>query len=137
MNINHRSSLRVRYAETDLMGFVWNGVYNTYFEIGRTEVMRYLGLTYSELEAKGIQLPLIESYARYIQPGKYDDVLEVETNIVYEGGVRLKFEYNILRDNSTITKGYTLHTFIDSVSKKPIKPPKEFLDVWEKLNKEN
>ncbi len=135
MDINHRSPIRVRYAETDMMGFVWNGVYNTYFEIGRTEVMRYLGLTYRDLEDKGIQLPLIEAHARYFQPGKYDDLLEVETNIRYEGGVRLKFEYNILRDNTTITSGYTLHTFMNAETKKPVKPPKEFLDVWENLQK--
>ncbi len=129
----HKTQIRVRYAETDMMGFVWNGVYNQYFEIGRTELMRHFGLRYKDMEDAGIQLPLTECNARYIQPGLYDDVLDIEAKLVYEGGARLKFDYNILRDNSTITIGYTIHSFMNSITKRPVKPPKMFIELLNKL----
>ena len=129
----HKTQIRVRYAETDMMGFVWNGIYNQYFEIGRTELMRQFGLRYREMEDNGIQLPLTECNARYIQPAFYDDVLEIEAKLVYEGGARLKFDYNILRDNSTITIGYTIHSFMNSITKRPVKPPKMFIELLNRL----
>ncbi len=133
MELKFKTQIRVRYAETDMMGFVWNGVYNTYFEIGRTELMRHLGLRYRDMEDNGIQLPLTESNAKYIQPGLYDDILDIESTLVYEGGARLKFDYNILRNNSTITIGYTIHSFMNSVTKRPVKPPKMFIDLLNSL----
>lgn len=126
-------TIRVRYVETDAMGIVWNGNYLSYFEIGRTELMRSYGLPYAELENNGYQLPLIDTYVKFIKPARYDNEIEIFTKIVWDGGVKIKFEYEIRLENDIITKGYTNHTFINSVSKKPIKPPKIFREIIGKV----
>ncbi|MBK7981513.1 MAG: acyl-CoA thioesterase [Ignavibacteriae bacterium] len=73
--LSHTTSIRVRYADTDKMQFVYNGKYLEYFEVGRTELLRSCGLAYSELEKIGYQLPLIEAGLKYKMPAYYDDVL--------------------------------------------------------------
>ncbi|MGE5479040.1 MAG: acyl-CoA thioesterase [Chloroflexota bacterium] len=124
--------IRVRYADTDKMGFVYNGNYLTYFEVGRTELMRHFGLIYSELEKAGYQLPLLESYAKYRQPAFYDDLLEIEAKLMLNGGATIKFEYRILRKEDVITSGFTVHSFINIENKKPVKPPKIFTEGVER-----
>lgn len=109
------SSIRVRYAETDQMGVAWHGQYFAWFEVGRTDLLRHLGCTYRELEADGLRLPVIEASARYLQPARYDDLLEVRTRVVTLGGARIVFDYEIHREgtDAPLATGSTSHAAID------------------------
>src|SRR5687768_14814630 len=73
------TQIRVRYGETDQMGFLYYGYYALYYEVGRAEAIRQLGFTYRELEALGIQMPVVELHARYLRPALYDDLITVRT----------------------------------------------------------
>ena len=79
--ICHQTKFRVRYGETDQMGFVYYGKYAEYFEVGRVELIRSLGFTYKEVEAKGILMPVADLHIHYRKPARYDDLLTVETCI--------------------------------------------------------
>jgi acyl-CoA thioester hydrolase len=127
--LNSSTRIRVRYAETDKMGFVYNGMYLTYFEVGRTEMMRKVGLPYSELEKLGYQLPLVSAHIDFKSPAFYDDLLEIVAELKFERKATMRINYNILRDNTTIAIGYTVHSFINAVTKKPVKPPKVFIEA--------
>ncbi len=76
-----KTTLRVRYAETDQMGVVYYGNYAQYFEVGRTDGIRDLGYTYKQMETDGIIMPVTEMHIKYIKPAKYDDVLTIHTQI--------------------------------------------------------
>ena len=93
----HRHTLRVRYAETDQMGVVYHVHYLNWFEIGRTELIRDLGMPYRSIEAKGLLLPVLEVSAAYRQPARYDDRIAIYTRIVDFTNVRLEFAYEIRR----------------------------------------
>jgi acyl-CoA thioester hydrolase len=109
------ASLRVRYAETDQMGVAWHGQYFAWFEVGRTDLLRDLGCTYRQLEEEGLRLPVIEASARYLQPARYDDVLEIRTRLANLGGARLSFDYEVRREDndSPLATGSTAHAAID------------------------
>lgn len=128
------AKVRVRYAETDKMGFVYNGMFLTYFEVGRTEFMRGIGLPYSEFENHGYQLPLISAHVDFKSPAFFEDELIIEAMLRFEYIPTMKITYNILRDNTTIAEGYTVHSFINAVTKKPVKPPKVFIEALENAN---
>jgi acyl-CoA thioester hydrolase len=134
VELKHRVPFRVRYADTDKMGFMYNGNYFAYFEVGRTELMRHYGINYRDLEAAGYSLPLRETFAKYIVPAYYDDLLEVEAILKYDGGALFRFDYNIFRNNSLLTQGFTSHVFMNSESKKAVKPPKVFLEALAMIN---
>lgn len=135
--IFHCTQIRVRYADTDKMGIVNNGKYFTYFEVGRTELMRHFGMPYTEFEKAGYLLPLIETKAIYKSPAFYDDLLDIHTTLKLRYSPIIQFDYKIMRGNTTIALGYTLHSFIDNEKRLPIKPPKMFYDVFiKKLNKD-
>jgi len=132
--IKHTFSIRVRYADTDKMGVVYNGNYLKFFEIGRTELMRAFGLPYTEVEEAGYLLPLTESYVKYIAGAKYDDVLDIEARTEWYGGVRLKFDYIITCNSKIIASGYTEHVFVNSISMKPVKPPIFFSSLFQGIS---
>lgn len=132
IELQNTTQIRVRYADTDKMGFVYNGTYLSYFEVGRTELMRSFGMPYIELEREGFFLPLIESYVKYISPAQYDDLLSVQAVLIANYSPRIRFDYTIFCNDIIISNGFTLHAFINSQSKKAVRPPKAF---WEKLNK--
>jgi acyl-CoA thioester hydrolase len=121
---SHTLQLRVRYSETDQMGTVYNSRPLEWFECGRTELLRHLGLPYAELESKGIFLPLIESHVLYLGRARYDDLLEMATVLTIEGRVRLRCSVEVVQAESRkpIVRGYTVHVFTDSAGK-PIRPP--------------
>ncbi len=123
------TSIRVRYAETDQMHGVYNGRYFDYFEVGRAELMRSLGLSYRQFEEAGFLLPLIEAYARYLKQVNYDDVIEVVAMLKEAPMARLRIDYEILRGSDRMTEGYTIHSFIDAKSGRPVRAPKMFLDL--------
>ncbi len=118
------TSIRVRYGETDQMGYVYYGNYAMYYEVGRVESLRQLGLTYRELEEMGVMMPVLENKSKYIAPAKYDDLLKVVTTISEKPGVRIRFEYEIFNQEGTlINQGETLLVFINMKTNRPCRPP--------------
>jgi acyl-CoA thioester hydrolase len=109
------SSVRVRYAETDQMGVVYHSNYLVWFEIGRTDWLRETGWTYREMEAAGIQLPVIEAHCVYKQGARYDDDVEVRTRASKLSPLRVQFDYQAIRraDGVLLATGHTVHVAID------------------------
>ena len=132
--IKHISEIRVRYADTDQMKQVYYGKYFEYFEQGRSDLLRELGLPYSEIERKGFLLPVIEAHARYHRPAQYEDLLRVTTQMNEMPGARFRIEYSITRngDESLLAEGYTSHSFINASTRRAIRPPELFLNVIRK-----
>ena len=118
------TSVRVRYAETDQMGYVYYGNYATYYEIARVESLRQLGLTYKEIEAMGVMMPVLENHSRFIAPARYDDLLRIVTTLREKPGVKIKFEYDIYNgENALIHKGETVLVFINKETNRPCRQP--------------
>ena len=129
MNFNSNlSSFRVRYGETDQIGVVYHGNYAQYFELGRTEWLRSLGITYKDMEISGIMLPVISLKCNFIKSALYDDVLTVETKLKKEPLVKIEFDYLIRNKNKEILcTGNTVLAFMDMKTNKPIKCPDTLL----------
>jgi len=110
----HDTILRVRYAETDRMDFVYYARYFEYFEVGRAEYMRSRGAVYSDLEAEGIRLAVVEASAKYKAPARYDDELRIRTKVSEITKTRIFFEYQITLNNSdkVLVEGSTGHVCI-------------------------
>lgn len=120
----------MRYAETDKMGYCYYGNYASFLEIGRVESLRSLGISYKSLEDNGIMLPVSEFQIKYFSPAYYDDMLLIETKITAIKGVRIYFDYFIYNDNQKlVASAMTSLVFIDSITKKPVAPPKELLSI--------
>ncbi|MFZ1289674.1 MAG: thioesterase family protein [Melioribacteraceae bacterium] len=132
--LSHTTSIRVRYADTDKMQFVYNGKYLEYFEVGRTELLRNCGLAYSELEKVGYQLPLIEAGLKYKSPAHYDDILLITAAISELYSAKVHIEYSVKRDkeDAILVTGFTTHMFIKEDTKKPTKPPQIYIDALKK-----
>jgi acyl-CoA thioester hydrolase len=120
--------VRVRYAETDQMGIVYYANYLVWFELGRVELLRSLGLAYSKLEADhGCILPVIEARCRYRSPAKYDDEILIESWPSLVRSSVIRFAYRILRkahdggENTLLAEGETVHVVCDDqLTKKPL-----------------
>lgn len=124
------TTVRVRYAETDQMGYVYYGCYATYYEVARVESLRQLGLTYRELEEMGVIMPVLENRSRFLAPARYDELLRIVTTLREKPGVRIRFEYQIFNEqNKLIHEGETLLAFIDKKSNRPCRPPKAMEEV--------
>lgn len=122
------TQIRVRYAETDQMGYVYYGNYAMYFEVARVEAMRSLGFSYKKMEENGVMMPVLESHYRYLKPGKYDERLTIKTKIPELPGVRIRFEYEVFNEqNELITQGWTTLTFLKKESHRPTRPPGNLL----------
>lgn len=108
--------VRVAYADTDQMAVVYHANYLVWFERGRTEAMRELGVPYAALEARGIRLPVVEAHVRYREPARYDDLLAVETTVADLGRARIVFEYRVRRADDAAARelvtGSTEHAFV-------------------------
>jgi acyl-CoA thioester hydrolase len=129
----HDAELRVRYGETDRMGYVYYGFYAQFFEVGRVEAMRALGFPYKALEDRGVMLPVADLTIKYIKPAVYDDLLIVRTSIPELPGVKIRFDYELIRsgDGVLLTKGSTTLVFVDAKSGKPIRCPQDMLEAME------
>lgn len=126
-------SLRVRYAETDPMKYVYYGNYAQYFEVARVELFRSLGISYDEIESQGIWLPVSEYNIKYLKPALYDEVLEIHTFIKKIPGVRVEFEYEIYNSSKQkITEAQTTLFFLDSKTNKIVKCPSFLMELIEK-----
>jgi acyl-CoA thioester hydrolase len=102
-----RSSLRVRFADTDLMGIVHHANYLAYFEMGRVEWLRRRGVTYVDWTARGVFLPVVEVSVRYLAPARFDDTLVVEAALVELRAASVRFEYRLLREDELLAEGRT------------------------------
>jgi acyl-CoA thioester hydrolase len=122
--------LRVRYAETDQMGYVYYGNYATYYEVARVEALRSIGFSYKDMEASGIMMPVLENHSRFLLPGKYDEQLTIRTSIREMPGVRIRFYYEIFNEQGeTIHVGETLLTFLRTDTHRPCRPPAPLVDL--------
>lgn len=120
--------MRVRYGETDQMGYCYYGNYASYFEVGRVEAMRSLGMSYRSLEEDGVMLPVSRFEVDYLRPAYYDDELTVETFITALKGPRLFFEYEIRNEKEeVIARAKTTLVFVAKSTMRPIAPPNEFI----------
>jgi acyl-CoA thioester hydrolase len=127
-----RTTIRVRYGETDQMGYVYYGVYAMYYEVARVESLRQLGLTYKEIEAMGVIMPVLENKSKFLSPGRYDELLTIVTTVREKPGVRIRFEYDIYNEeNKLIHQGETLLAFVDQKNNRPCRPPQEMQNVLE------
>ncbi len=129
--LSHETTIRVRYADTDQMQIVYNGKYFEYFEVGRTELMRARGLTYSEFEQTGTRLPLVEAHCRFHVPARYDDVIVIRSEVREIPRSTMRVDYEVLResDGILIATGYTTHAFLDIATLRPTRPPAIFIDT--------
>jgi acyl-CoA thioester hydrolase len=127
--LNADINIRVRYAETDRMGYVYYGNYATYYEVGRVEALRKLGMSYKEMEDQGIMLPVLSFNIKYFKPAYYDDLLTIKTSITEMPNTRIKFEYECYNEkNELLNKGDTTLVFINASSNKPCMAPDWFLE---------
>ena len=117
-----RVQVRVIYGDTDAMGQAYHGNYLRWFEMGRSEWFRTCGMTYRELEDKGVFLPVVEAHCSYKKPAYYDDILTVLSSFKYAGLARLRFDYEITRDGDVLADGYTVHACVTK-DRKVLKPP--------------
>jgi acyl-CoA thioester hydrolase len=126
------TTVRVRYGETDQMAYVYYGFYAMYYEVARVESLRQLGMTYKEIEAMGIIMPVLENHSKFIAPARYDELLRIVTTIRERPGVRIKFEYDIYNEeNKLIHHGETLLAFVDKKTNRPCRPPQAMAEVLE------
>lgn len=121
----HTVNVRVRYGETDAMGYVYYGNYALYFEVGRNETMRALGFPYGRIEEYGIMMPVVDMHLHYDSAAHYDDLLEITTGFLKLRAASLTFGYIITRpeDNTRIVYGTTTLAFVDSNSRRPVRAP--------------
>lgn len=131
--IHTNTSIRVRYGETDPMKYVYYGNYAEYFEVARVELFRSLGMSYDEIEKRGIFLPVSEYKIKYLKPALYDQLLEIRTYIRKIPGIRIEFDYEIYNEeNVKITEAYTTLFFLDSETNKIVKCPDYLMELIEK-----
>jgi acyl-CoA thioester hydrolase len=125
----NETEIRVRYGETDQMGVVYHANYAVYFEVGRTEWLREFGLSYSEMEAEGIMLPVISLSINYKNSARYDDRLKVKTTLKKMPTASIEFNYELCKINGELlATGNTILAFIDMKRNRPTRCPKYLLD---------
>ena len=128
--IHTTHSIRVRYGETDPMKYVYYGNYAEYFEVARVELFRTLGISYDEIERRGIFLPVSEYKIKYIRPGLYDQLLEIHTYVKKIPGVKIEFDYEIYNEDKVkITQASTTLFFLDAETNKIVRCPDFLLDL--------
>jgi acyl-CoA thioester hydrolase len=122
--------IRVRYGEVDRMGYLHHGNYPLYFEEGRTELIRSVGLSYREIEDRGILLPVMDMHIRYIVPAKYDDLLTVKTLLRKMPRVRLEFEYTVEnQEGELLCEAKTTLVIVNAENRKPARIPPFFDEI--------
>lgn len=133
MLISGEYPIRVRYTETDAMGIVHHSNYVNYAEVGRMELLRNFGTTYKELEERGVMMPVIEVVLKYHSPAYYDDILTIKISTERKPTVKMVFNHQIYNQNGVlINSGHVTLAFMDSVTRRPCRPPMWFCEVFEK-----
>lgn len=132
--LKHYTEVRVRYADTDQMNFAYNGKYFEYFEVGRTEMMREVGLPYEVIEKNGVFMPVIETKIHFLSPAFYDELLIIETRVEKLPTAKVHIDHIIkveIRD-TIICEGYVELAFLDAKTKRPTRAPGFFIDAIKK-----
>lgn len=125
----YSTKIRVRYAETDQMGYMYYGNYAQFYEVGRVEMLRGLGMTYKSMEQSGIILPVAELRCKYIKPARYDEEIDVRVMLAEMPSTRMHFNYELYNERNTlINVGETILAFVDIKKNRPCLPPKDFVD---------
>ena len=125
----YQFQVRVRCAETDQMGVVYHGNYAQYFEMGRVEWLRNMGVSYKWMEENGVMLPVVSLSMNFKKPARYDDLLTVKTILKSQTSVKIEFDYEIYNENDELlTTGYSMLVFVDMKTGKPILPPSYVLE---------
>lgn len=127
---SHRFDIRVRYADADQMGYVYYGNYAKFYEIGRVETIRSLGLAYKDFETQwGIMLPVVYCESKFLKPALYDDILTIDTSIREFPGKMVVFHCNIYNENNElINEGVIKLFFVDIKTGKRISAPFQFIE---------
>ncbi len=126
--IENTLAFRIRYAETDQMGYAHHGNYAQYFEMGRTELLRQVGISYKKMEEEGLILPVYAMNTRFIKPARYDDKLLLKTSLKEKPAARIIFHYAIYNEKEElICQADTTLVFVDTSKNRPIKIPQELL----------
>ena len=130
LKLTNRTSYRVIYGDTDQMGVVYYANYLRWFERGRSEFLRQIGLPYSTIERGGIHFPVVEVTCRYAQSARYDELIQIETALAEVGRASLSFEYRIQLEaaNTILATGTTKHASINA-SGQIVRIPKNLLDA--------
>ena len=119
-----KTTVRVRFADTDAQGIAHNASYLVWYEVARVEYLRAYAGGYQALRDHGIEALVLESHCRYVVPAVFDDILHVHTRCVGLRGARFRYEYAIVRDDGTLmADGYTAHACVDSATLKPTRVP--------------
>jgi acyl-CoA thioester hydrolase len=134
--IRSLTEVTVRYSETDMMGIVYHANYLAWFEIGRTHLLKELGLPYRQLEAQGYFLPVLEVSAKYLRPAVYDDTLTIITIMRESPLLRIRLEYEVKRGEELLATGTTSHAFIDKEGR-PVRPPAAVVAKMNEVMKAN
>ena len=125
----HSTKLRVRYSETDQMGYMYYGNYAQFYEVGRVEMLRSLGLTYSGMEEAGVKMPVLEMHSKYLKPALYDEEITIRVIMEKMPGIRIHFRYEFYNAKQEhIHTGETLLVFINMQTNRPCLPSQEFLN---------
>lgn len=134
------TEIRVRYAETDRMGFAYHGHYLTWFEVARVRLLDTFNCPYRELEEQGYFLPVLKAEIKYRLPVTFDDQVRITVRMTEKPTLRIRLEYLVTRADQTTATGLTEHAFIDRKGR-PQRPPEAFLkavnDAWQAMSKEN
>ena len=129
----HETKIRVRYADTDKMGYVYYGKYTEYFEVGRTELIRSLGIAYKEMEERGIMLPVSEMSIKYYRPAVYDDLLTIRTSVKEFPNLRFITHYEILNEKEELlVTGVVQLVFVDMAKNRPVRSPQFIMEYIKK-----
>ena len=124
------TQVRVRYAETDQMGYAYYGNYATYYEVGRVEALRQLGFEYRKMEEDGIMMPVTELKCKFLKPAKYDELITIRVIIKELPSVRMFFHYEVIGENGDkLNEGETTLVFINMSSNRPCKAPDYLLGI--------
>ncbi|NOZ34852.1 MAG: acyl-CoA thioesterase [Chlorobi bacterium] len=134
--LKSETKIRVRYGETDQMGYVYYGNYPLYYEVSRTDMIKKIGWTYGEMEKSGVMMPVASLNVKYIRPAFYDEELTVKVVVKNMPTKKMEFEYEVFNEqNKLINKGNTTLVFVDMKTGRLTNPPQEFTDKLKKYFK--
>ncbi len=123
------SELRVRYVETDQMGYSHHSNYIIYYEYGRVEALRSLGMSYKELEDSGVMMPVIDSGSRYMKPALYDDLIRIKVIVPSLPTAKMRFEYKLFVEDKLIHEGHTTLAFVNMETGRPMRAPESMMKL--------
>ncbi len=127
--------IRIRYGETDQMGFVYHGNYAQYLEMGRIELLRKLGVSYKKMEEEGVMLPVLSLSLNFKKSAYYDDVIKVKTQLKKLPSVRIEFDYEITNQlGEILTTAKVVLVFVNMKTGRPMKCPDYLLDKLQKYS---